>query len=117
MSYYGCLSILPIVPTRTAAVDASCACPLIGQRRHRLPENTALRRDNVPPGRISFLSVTTPRPQRAQAPRTHGPLPFADELGRQALYHSLSKQGNPELETLTRVLRELGFRLAVEGAA
>jgi len=39
------------------------------------------------------------------------------ELGRQALYRSLSKQGNPELETLTRVLRELGLRLAVEGAA
>ena len=38
-------------------------------------------------------------------------------LGRQALYRSLSKHGNPELETLTRVLRELGFRLAVEGAA
>ena len=39
------------------------------------------------------------------------------ELGRQALYRSLSQQGNPELETLTRVLRELGFRLAVESAA
>lgn len=39
------------------------------------------------------------------------------ELGRQALYRSLSKQGNPELETLTLVLRELGFRLAVESAA
>ena len=39
------------------------------------------------------------------------------ELGRQALYRSLSKQGNPELETLTRVLRELGLRLAVESAA
>jgi len=39
------------------------------------------------------------------------------QLGRQALYRSLSKQGNPELETLTRVLRELGFRLAVESAA
>jgi len=35
------------------------------------------------------------------------------ELGRQAPYRLLSKQGNPELETLTRVLRELGFRLAV----
>ena len=39
------------------------------------------------------------------------------DLGRQALYRSLSKQGNPELATLTRVLRELGFRLAVESAA
>lgn len=39
------------------------------------------------------------------------------ELGRQALYRSLSKDGNPELQTLTRVLRELGLRLAVESAA
>ena len=39
------------------------------------------------------------------------------ERGRQALYRSLSQQGNPELDTLTRVLRELGLRLAVEGAA
>ena len=39
------------------------------------------------------------------------------DLGRQALYRSLSNEGNPELETLTRVLRELGLRLAVEGAA
>jgi len=39
------------------------------------------------------------------------------ELGRQALYRSLSTEGNPELETLTRVLSELGLRLAVEGAA
>ena len=39
------------------------------------------------------------------------------ELGRQALYRSLSNGGNPELETLTRVLRELGLRLAVESAA
>jgi probable addiction module antidote protein len=49
-------------------------------------------------------------------------LPMADlardaELGRQALYRSLSQQGNPELDTLTRVLRELGLRLAVESAA
>ena len=39
------------------------------------------------------------------------------ELGRQALYRSLSVDGNPEFETLTRVLRELGLRLAVENAA
>ena len=39
------------------------------------------------------------------------------ELGRQALYRSLSKDGNPELQTLTNVLRELGLRLAVESAA
>ena len=34
-------------------------------------------------------------------------------LGRQALYRSLSENGNPELATLTSVLRELGLRLAV----
>ncbi|MCG8555816.1 MAG: putative addiction module antidote protein [Proteobacteria bacterium] len=39
------------------------------------------------------------------------------QLGRQALYRSLSEDGNPELETLTRVLRELGLRLAVDDAA
>ena len=39
------------------------------------------------------------------------------DLGRQALYRSLSKDGNPELQTLTNVLRELGLRLAVESAA
>lgn len=39
------------------------------------------------------------------------------ELGRQALYRALSNEGNPELLTLTRVLRELGLRLAVESAA
>ena len=49
-------------------------------------------------------------------------LPMAElardaELGRQALYRSLSQQGNPELDTLTRVLGELGLRLAVESAA
>ena len=49
-------------------------------------------------------------------------LPMADlardaELGRQALYRSPSQEGNPELDTLARVLRELGLRLAVESAA
>ena len=46
-----------------------------------------------------------------------GSLPRDAELGRQALYRSLSQEGNPELDTLTRVLRELGLRLAVESAA
>jgi len=35
-------------------------------------------------------------------------------LGRQALYRSLSHEGNPEFATLGSVLRELGLRLAVE---
>lgn len=39
------------------------------------------------------------------------------QLGRQALYRSLSEDGNPEFATLTSVLRELGLRLAVENAA
>ena len=38
-------------------------------------------------------------------------------LGRQALYRSLSENGNPEFATLTRVLRALGLRLAVADAA
>lgn len=39
------------------------------------------------------------------------------ELGRQALYRALHKQGNPELATLTRVLACRDLRLAVAEAA
>jgi len=39
------------------------------------------------------------------------------ELGRQALYRSLSKEGNPVHATLVAVLRQLGLRLAVDKAA
>jgi len=35
-------------------------------------------------------------------------------LGRESLYKSLSKQGNPELATVLKVLKALGIRLRVE---
>lgn len=41
------------------------------------------------------------------------------KLSREALYRSLSKGGNPTLETLTKVMQALGLRIsvAVENAA
>ncbi len=38
-------------------------------------------------------------------------------LNRQALYTTLSAEGNPRLDTLTRILKSLGFRLRVELAS
>ncbi len=38
-------------------------------------------------------------------------------ITRKALYRSLSADGNPELATLTKVLRELGMRLTIQRAA
>ncbi len=38
-------------------------------------------------------------------------------LGRQALYHALSENGNPTLETLTAVLDALGLQLTVQPKA
>lgn len=38
-------------------------------------------------------------------------------LTREALYRSLSAEGNPELSTLTKVLRALGMRLTIQPAA
>ena len=38
-------------------------------------------------------------------------------LGRQALYNSLSENGNPTLETLTSVLTALGLELTVQKKA
>lgn len=35
------------------------------------------------------------------------------ELNREQLYKSLSKMGNPRLDTLTKVLHSVGLRLAV----
>jgi probable addiction module antidote protein len=35
------------------------------------------------------------------------------QLNREALYRSLSKGGNPTLETLTKVMRALGLRISV----
>jgi probable addiction module antidote protein len=37
----------------------------------------------------------------------------ATGLGRTSLYKSLSKNGNPEFETVAKVLRALGLRLRV----
>ncbi len=37
--------------------------------------------------------------------------------GRESLYKSLSKQGNPRIKTLEDVLHALGMRLAVARAA
>lgn len=35
-------------------------------------------------------------------------------LSREALYRALSTEGNPELATVTKVLRALGLRLAIQ---
>jgi probable addiction module antidote protein len=37
----------------------------------------------------------------------------ATELNREALYRSLSEDGNPSLDTLTKVLGAMGMRIAV----
>ncbi len=36
------------------------------------------------------------------------------KLSRESLYRTLSADGNPELQTLIKVLSELGLRLAIE---
>ena len=48
--------------------------------------------------------------------RARGMSELAAETGfkRQQLYRALSEDGNPTLETLTRVIKALGFRLTVE---
>jgi probable addiction module antidote protein len=38
------------------------------------------------------------------------------KLNRQSLYRALSDEGNPELSTLTALLKAMGLRLAVETA-
>jgi probable addiction module antidote protein len=35
------------------------------------------------------------------------------ELNREALYRSLSEEGNPTLETLTKILHALGLRISI----
>jgi len=37
-------------------------------------------------------------------------------ISRQHLYKALSEKGNPQLDTLSRILRGLGFRLRLEAA-
>ena len=48
--------------------------------------------------------------------RARGMAGLAAEIGvkRQQLYRALSEDGNPTLETLTKVIGGLGFRLSVE---
>ncbi|VEN72719.1 conserved hypothetical protein [Candidatus Desulfarcum epimagneticum] len=38
------------------------------------------------------------------------------ELNRQTLYRTLSKKGNPKINTLRSILHSLGFRLSIEPA-
>lgn len=49
------------------------------------------------------------------AARAHGIAEIArkTKLSRESLYRSLSAEGNPELETMVKVLSELGLRLTV----
>ncbi len=35
-------------------------------------------------------------------------------MPKQSLYHTVSKEGNPRLETLNRILKTLGLRLSIE---
>jgi probable addiction module antidote protein len=48
--------------------------------------------------------------------RARGMAGLAAEIGvkRQQLYRALSEDGNPTLETLTRVMKALGYRLSAE---
>ena len=51
--------------------------------------------------------------------RARGMSELARKTGitREALYRSLSADGNPELSTLTKVLRALGMRLTIQPSA
>jgi probable addiction module antidote protein len=51
--------------------------------------------------------------------RARGMAQIARKTGmtREALYRSLSSEGNPELATLSKVLRALGMRLAIQPSA
>lgn len=57
-------------------------------------------------------------PRRWETSRARGMTTLARETGltREALYRSLSATGNPELVTVTKVLRALGLRLSVVAA-
>ena len=41
-------------------------------------------------------------------------LALASQLNRESMYRMLSEQGNPQLSSLTGILRQLGLKLAVE---
>ena len=46
----------------------------------------------------------------------HGMKKIAEDtqLNRESMYRMLSEQGNPQLSSLTAILKEMGLRLAVE---
>ena len=50
----------------------------------------------------------------AEAHGGMGELAKSTNLNRENLYRMLSKQGNPELQSLALLLNSLGFRLAIE---
>ncbi len=50
----------------------------------------------------------------AEAKGGLGKLAKETHLNRQSLYQTLSKRGNPRLDTLGKVLKALGFHLAIE---
>ena len=41
-------------------------------------------------------------------------LAITSQLNRESMYRMLSEQGNPQLSSLTAILRQLGLKLAVE---
>jgi probable addiction module antidote protein len=45
------------------------------------------------------------------------PLAQTTDLGRETLYRTLSKQGNPRLDTLNKVLTAVGLRLSITAEA
>lgn len=52
----------------------------------------------------------------AEAQGGIGALAERTRLNREHLYRALSKRGNPRLDTVSRILHGLGFRLSVERA-
>jgi probable addiction module antidote protein len=50
----------------------------------------------------------------AQAKGGLGALAKAAGVSRESLYRTLSRRGNPKIETIMQLLRALGLRLAIE---
>jgi len=50
----------------------------------------------------------------AQAKGGMGALAKAAGVSRESLYRTLSRRGNPKIETIMQLLRALGLRLAIE---
>jgi probable addiction module antidote protein len=48
--------------------------------------------------------------------RSMGRIALSTGLGRESLYKSLSEDGNPHLATVIKVVRALGYRLALADA-